>query len=79
MDPIVQAILAEEHRQEINRQIRRIRLEEQALRAGSSRTDWFSRRMHGLGRWLIARGQGLVERYEAPQNLYHPTDRRFAH
>ncbi len=66
MNPLMEEYLIEEHRQDVKREVRHIRLQEQALRSALFRPNWFTHAMQQLGQWLIARGEGLVKRYETP-------------
>jgi hypothetical protein len=68
MNPILEEILAEEHRRNIIREVEGIRLEKQALEARVYHPNWFTHTMQGFGEWLIARGEDLVKRYEMPAN-----------
>lgn len=79
MNPILEGILAEEHRRDIIREVEGIRLEEQALEARALRPNWFARTMQAFGGWLIARGENLVKHYEMPANCSAPSKHGYAH
>jgi hypothetical protein len=79
MNPILEGVLAEEHRRDIIREVEGIRLEEQALEARVLRPNWFTRTMQGFGEWLIARGENLVERYAMPANCSTSSKHGYAH
>jgi hypothetical protein len=79
MNPILEEILAEEHRKGIAREVEGIRIEEQALEARGHQPNWFARAMQSFGGWLIARGESLVERYEIPQSCTPPRKHGYAH
>ena len=70
--------LAEEHRNDILREVAHLRLEEQALKSRPLRSNWFARIMQQFGRMLIARGEGLVRRYENPGDQCQPSNRSYA-
>ena len=74
--------LAEERRRDIIREMNDIRLQEQALKVRVYHPNWFTQVMQGLGQWLIARGEGLVKRYEIPAKKlhnHHPQSAGYAH
>jgi|OpeIllAssembly_1097287.scaffolds.fasta_scaffold1044814_2 hypothetical protein len=79
MNPNLEEILAEERRRDIIREMDGIRLEEQALKVRVYRPNWFTRTMQGFGEWLIARGEGLVKRYEIPGNRAPSSRQGYAH
>ena len=79
MNPVLEEILVEEHRKDILREMDSIRLEEEALKVKAYHPNWFTRIMQSFGEWLIARGEGLVKRYEIPANCATPPRRGYAH
>ncbi len=79
MNPLIEEILAEEHRRDIRRDMRHIHLEEQALQGRIVRPNWFTHAMQNLGRMLIAQGERLVKRYETPKKHCQQSGRRYAH
>ncbi len=80
MNLLREEYLIEEHRREIKRAVNHIRLQEQALKNRVFRPNWFTRAMQRLGQWLIAQGERLVKRYEAPAKKPCPqSGRRYAH
>lgn len=66
MNTRLDELLLEEHRKDIHRDIQQIRLEQQALRTKVFHPSLFTRSMEKIGKWLIARGEILVKRYETP-------------
>jgi len=79
MNPFMEENLAEEHRRDITREMTNIRLQEQALKSKVFHPNWFTQTMQRLGQWLIARGEKLVKRYEAPSTSAKSSKRKFAH
>ena len=80
MNLLREEYLIEEHRREIKRAVNHIRLQEQALKNRVFRPNWFTRAMQRLGQWLIAQGERLVKRYEAPAKKPCPqSGRSYAH
>ena len=66
MNKRLDELLLEEHRKDIQRDIQQIRLEEQVRKTKVFRPNLFTRSMENFGKWLIARGEILVKRYETP-------------
>jgi hypothetical protein len=58
--------MAELHRREIQREMRRIYIGERALSRRVYRPGWFAVRMFGLANWMIATGKNMRRRYESP-------------
>ena len=58
-------VIAEQHREELKKEMERIRLEEEAMEALPRRSGWYDRRMLNLGNWMIAWGKKLRRRYES--------------
>ncbi len=79
MNTFMEEGLAEEHRKDIAREFMDIRLQEEALKGRVYRPNWFTRTMQRFGQWLIARGEKMVERYEAPANSAKSSEQRYAH
>lgn len=68
-------LMADERQKELQAEMGRIRLEE----TGKARRPGISARiLRGLGKWLIAKGEGLLRRYENP-NTPAPRTQRYAH
>jgi hypothetical protein len=78
MNSFMEENLAEERRGGIIRELNGIHLEEQALTSRVYRPNWFTRTMQSFGEWLIARGEGLVKRYEIPGSRASSTRRGYA-
>ena len=71
--------MAEERREEIRSEMEQIRLEQKALSARPSGTNWYRRRMLNLGNWMIAKGKQLRTRYESlPADRTRPVHRTYA-
>ncbi len=68
--------MAEYQRQRIQREMQRIRLEEEARRATTYRPSWTAYRMNDLANWMIATGKQLRRRYEIPVVQCPPTSNR---
>ena len=79
MNPFMEEILIEEHRKDVRRDMKHIRLEEQALSGRPYRPNWFTHAMQGLGRILIAQGERLVKRYETPKKHCQQSRHSYAH
>ena len=79
MNPLVEENLVEEHRRDITRELTDIRLQEEALKGKVYHPGIFTHTMRRLGQWLIARGEKMVKRYEAPSNSAKSSEHRFAH
>ena len=70
----------EERFQDIQRDVQQMRLEKQALRGKVFQPNAFTRSMETLGKWLIARGELLVKRYETPKKrCQHSSQKSYAH
>jgi len=52
------------HRDELENQMKAIRLEEQALRSKAHQPAWYERSLYRLANWMIATGKQLRRRYE---------------
>ncbi len=57
-------LMAYERQKAIQVEIKQIRMAEVYM---AYRTGMFTRIMQGLGRWLIAKGEELLRRYESPK------------
>jgi hypothetical protein len=80
MNPLMEELLATEHRKDIHRDIHDIHLEKKAARLRVYRPNWFTHAMHSLGHLLITQGERLVRRYETPKaRCQHNTGHSYAH
>jgi hypothetical protein len=79
MKPFMEENLAEEHRNDITRELTDIRLQEEALKIKVYQPGLFTHTMRRLGQWLIARGEKMVKRYEVPANSTKTSKQRYAH
>ena len=79
MNHLIEEILIEEHRRDIQREISHIHLEGWALQGKVFRPNLFTRAMQKLGQWLITRGERLVKHYEAPVHCTASSEHRYAH
>jgi hypothetical protein len=71
--------MAEDRREEIRSEMKQIRLQEKALSARPSGSNWYTRRMLNLGNWMIAKGKKLRTRYESlPVDRTRPVHRSYA-
>jgi hypothetical protein len=71
--------IAEYHRQELIDEMKQIQLEELALQGKPYRPGRFQRIMQGLGAWLVAVGEDLMCRYQAPAaDCAQPSQRSYA-
>jgi hypothetical protein len=59
-------IYVEERYEDALRKVEQHRLEKEALSASPKPNTWFERRMLLIGNWLIAKGESMRKRYEAP-------------
>ena len=70
----------EERLRDIQRDVQQLRLEQTALRGKVFQPNLFTRSMEALGKWLIARGELLVKRYETPKKrCQHAGQKSYAH
>jgi hypothetical protein len=58
--------MAELNRKEIEREMRHIRGEEQALTTRVQGPGWFTRSMYAFANWMISTGKQIRHRYEVP-------------
>lgn len=58
--------MAEDHRQEILKEVEHIRLEKLALQSRVYRPGLFARTMFSFANWMISAGKQLRKRYEIP-------------
>jgi hypothetical protein len=58
--------MAEYHRQDILKDVERIRLEELAVKSRVYRPGFFARTMFSFANWMISTGKQLRKRYEVP-------------
>ena len=79
MNPLMEELIAEEHRKDIQRDMQAIRLERKAAQLRVYRPNWFTRVMQNVGRLLIVQGERLVKRYETPKARCQPAGQRYAH
>ena len=79
MNQFMEENLAEEHRRNITRELADIHLQEEALKSRAYHPGMFTHTMQRLGQWLIARGEKMVKRYEAPSTSAKSSKRKFAH
>jgi hypothetical protein len=66
MNPLHMIILAEYHRQDLESEMRQIRLEQTAASARPYRPNWFARSMYNFANWMIGTGKQIRRRYEIP-------------
>lgn len=79
MNRLIEEFLVEEHRREIQREMKDIRLGEKVEHGKVFRPNWFTRVMQKLGQLLIVQGERLVKRYETPKKQCQQSNRRYAH
>jgi len=71
---------AEYNRQRISDEIRRIRLEQFAIKSRIYKPGWFERTMFNFANWMISTGKQLRKRYEVPvTNCNKSHSKGFAH
>jgi len=70
---------AEYHRHELMKEMKQVRLEELARQSMLYRPGHFQRLMQKLGAWLVAVGEELLCRYQAPAaDCAQPSQRSYA-
>ena len=71
--------LNEEHRNEVEREFRQIRSPKKKISGKVYRPNVFTNFMRAFGQWMIARGEGLVKRYEVPSKKSKSSTQSYAH
>ena len=76
----IDELLLDEHRKDIERDVKLIHLEQEALNKKVFRSNLFTLSMENFGKWLISRGERLVQRYETPAKRCQPAKQKsYAH
>jgi len=79
MNLFIEELIAEEHRRDIQREVKDIRLAGRTLHSRVYRPNWFTHAMQSLGRLLISQGERMVKRYETPKKTCQPSGHSYAH
>ena len=79
MNYMMEEQLISEHRKDIQRDIHKIRLEEQALQSRVFYPNLFTKSMQRTGKWLIKIGERLVQRYQTPSPKHCSQNQSYAH
>ena len=76
MNLLIEEYTNNEHRNEIVRGVREIRV---AQRAAPKRASFFRKSMRNVGRWMIVEGEALVKKFDTPNSECAQPSRSFAH